>query len=107
MLTGDLGESFATRRPVTEVLLEAAPISVWLGVVSLALTFLIGVPIGMLQAARRGSNADRSLTVLTSTVYAIPTFWLALAMSGVDLIQGNFVQEADAELAFDFLGQNG
>lgn len=31
----------------------------------------------------------------------------ALAMSGVDLIQGNFVQEADAELAFDFLGQRG
>jgi peptide/nickel transport system permease protein len=83
VLTGNFGESFATRRPVSAVLLEAAPVSIWLGIVSLALTFLIGVPIGMLQAARRGSGIDRSLTVVTSTVYAIPTFWLALAMVAV------------------------
>jgi peptide/nickel transport system permease protein len=83
VVRGDFGESFATRRPVTTVLAEAAPISIALGVASLALTFLVGVPIGMLQAARRGSAADRALTVLTSTVYAVPTFWLALAMVAV------------------------
>lgn len=80
---GSFGESFASRRPVTQVLMEAAPISLWLGVASLALTFLIGVPIGILQAARRGRTTDRALTVLTSTVYAIPSFWLALAMVAV------------------------
>jgi peptide/nickel transport system permease protein len=82
-LAGDFGESFSSRRPVSGVLLEAAPVSVWLGMSSLALTFLIGVPVGMLQAAKRGGGADRALTVVTSTAYAIPTFWLALAMVAV------------------------
>lgn len=82
-LRGDLGESFATRTPVTRVLRDAAPISLGLGAVSLALTFLVGVPIGMLQAARRGRAADRLLTVLTTTVYAAPSFWLALALVAV------------------------
>ena len=80
LLRGDLGQSFATAQPVTRVLAEAAPISILLGGVSLALTFLIGVPIGMWQAARRDRWPDRALTVLTTVVYASPSFWLALAL---------------------------
>lgn len=82
-LRGDLGTSFATGRPVATLLREAAPISLMLGGVSLALTFLIGVPIGMLQAAKRGRFTDRALTVLTTAVYAAPSFWLALALVAV------------------------
>ena len=82
-LRGDLGESFATGAPVTRVLRDAAPVSIWLGTLSLALTFLVGVPVGMLQAARRGSGTDRATTVLTTTVYAAPSFWLALALVAV------------------------
>jgi peptide/nickel transport system permease protein len=83
MLTGDLGTSFATGRSVTSMLAGAAPISLALGAVSLALTFLIGVPVGMVQAARRGGWTDRILTVLTTAVYAAPTFWIALALIAV------------------------
>ena len=82
-LRGDLGTSFASGAPVSRVLLDAAPISILLGATSLALTFLIGVPIGMLQAARRGRATDRLLTVATTAVYAAPTFWLALALVAV------------------------
>jgi peptide/nickel transport system permease protein len=82
-LRGDMGESFATGRAVTAVLAEAAPVSLMLGGVSLALTFLIGVPIGMLQAARRGRFTDRALTLVTTAVYAAPSFWLALALVAV------------------------
>src|SRR5690349_10682524 len=48
-VSGDLGTSFASGRRVSQVLAEAAPVSIALGLLSLALTFLIGVPIGMLQ----------------------------------------------------------
>lgn len=82
-LRGDLGRSFATGLPVTRMLAEAAPISILLGGVSLALTFLVGVPVGMLQAAKRGRATDTAITVLTTAVYAAPTFWLALALVGV------------------------
>lgn len=82
-LSGDLGTSFSSGLPVARVLRDAAPISVLLGAASLALTFLVGVPVGMLQAAKRGRATDTILTVLTTAVYAAPTFWLALALVAV------------------------
>ena len=83
LLRGDFGTSFASGRPVLAVLAEAAPVSLALGATSLALTFLIGVPLGMLQAARLGTRTDRALTVLTTAIYAAPSFWLALALVAV------------------------
>lgn len=83
LLRGDLGESFALKRPVRAVIADALPISAALGAASLLLTFLIGVPVGMIQARRRGSFIDRALTVATVSVYAAPSFWLALALVGV------------------------
>lgn len=83
LLSGDLGESFALRRPVRAVIADALPISAALGAASLALTFLLGVPVGMIQARRRGSFTDRALTVATVALYAAPSFWLSLALVGV------------------------
>ena len=83
VLRGNLGESFATRRPVGRVLREALPVSLWLGGGSLLLTFLVGVPLGILQAARRGGTLDRALTVAATLVYAAPSYWLALALVAV------------------------
>ena len=79
-LKGDLGESFASRRPVRDVLAEALPISVALGVASLALTFVVGVFVGTIQAARRGGRLDTAITVISTAVYAAPSYWLALAL---------------------------
>src|SRR5678815_3884321 len=83
LLHGDLGESFSLHQPVAQAIAQALPISLGLGFVSLALTFLIGVPIGMVQAVRRNKGLDRFLTVLTTLVYAAPSFWLALALVAV------------------------
>ncbi|HUF28836.1 MAG TPA: ABC transporter permease [Gemmatimonadaceae bacterium] len=82
-LRGDFGESLATRRPVSAMLAEALPVSLALGGVSLALTFLIGVVVGALQAVWRGRPGDSALTVLTTTVYAAPSYWLALTLIAV------------------------
>ena len=83
LVHGDLGESFSLHQPVVTALRDALPISIGLGAVSLLLTFAIGVPIGMLQAARRGRPVDRIMTVITTSVYAAPSFWLALALVAV------------------------
>src|SRR4029079_3761718 len=83
LLHGDLGESFSLHQPVARALADALPVSIGLGAVSLALTFLIGVPLGMLQASRRNTAADRMITILTTFVYAAPSFWLALALVAV------------------------
>jgi peptide/nickel transport system permease protein len=83
LLRGDFGESFALKRPVVAIIADALPVSISLGIASLSLTFLIGVPIGMIQARRRGSVSDRILTVVSVAVYAAPSFWLSLAFVAV------------------------
>src|SRR5215831_3919114 len=55
VLHGNLGESSLRHEPVTRAIGDALPISLGLGAASLALTFLIGVPLGLIQATRRGS----------------------------------------------------
>ena len=83
VLRGNLGESFAIHRPVGRVLLDAMPVSLFLGGTALVITFLVGVPLGIVQAARRGRPLDHVLTVLTTFVYAAPSYWLALALIAV------------------------
>lgn len=78
LLRGDLGESFQRREPVTTILAQAFPVSLWLGATSLALTFLVGISVGAIQARRRNTSLDRVLTGLTTAVYAAPSYWLAL-----------------------------
>lgn len=77
-LQGDLGESIAQQRSVRAIIADALPVSLFLGAVSFALSFVIGLAIGGAQARRRGSRLDGALTVLTTAVAAAPTFWLAL-----------------------------
>ncbi|MGH9884613.1 MAG: ABC transporter permease [bacterium] len=83
LLHGDLGESFSLRQPVSTALANALPVSLGLGAASLILTFVIGVPIGLIQALRRGKALDHALTFATTIVYAAPSFWLALALVAV------------------------
>jgi peptide/nickel transport system permease protein len=83
VVSGDFGESISLRRPVSSVLADALPLSIGLGVLSLSLTFLIGIAVGTLQAARRGTAVDTALTLITTSVYAAPSFWLALSLVAV------------------------
>lgn len=83
LLRGDLGESFQRREPVRRILWEALPVSAWLGAASLALTFLVGIMVGAVQATRRDHWLDRLLTGLTTAVYAAPSYWLALTAIAV------------------------
>ena len=82
-LQGDFGASLASARPVSGILAEALPVSLALGGLSLLLTFVLGVAIGTVQAARRGHASDTALTILTTSVYAAPSYWLALALIAV------------------------
>ena len=83
IVSGDLGESISFRRPVAAVLGDALPLSVFLGLLSLAMTFAIGILLGTVQASRRGRAVDTVLTVVTTAIYAAPSFWLALALVAV------------------------
>ena len=55
---GDFGTSVREARPVTEVILERAPATLMLGAVAFTFSLLVGVPLGILSAVRRGTILD-------------------------------------------------
>ncbi len=77
---GDFGNSVLTRRPVTEHIWERLPATVELGFVAMFLSVLIGVPLGVYSAVRRGGVADSAARVFAVLGQSMPTFWLGLML---------------------------
>src|SRR5207253_1577579 len=77
---GDFGSSIITRRPVTEHIWERLPATAELGIVAMVMSVLIGVPLGMYSAVRRGSVLDSGARVFAVLGQSMPTFWLGLML---------------------------
>jgi len=61
---GNLGVSFKTREPVTEVIMQKLPWTLLLLVITVTLSLLVGIPIGMLSAKKRNQAFDKLVNVL-------------------------------------------
>ncbi|UZJ33279.1 ABC transporter permease [Streptomyces endophytica] len=80
LLAGDLGESYKLNQSVGSLLTERLPRTALLAGLSLALAAVLAVPLGILQAVRRGRAADHVLTGLAFLAYATPVFFLGLVL---------------------------
>lgn len=79
-LRGDLGYSFRTKRPIIEDLKVRLPATMELVILSTGLALLVGVPVGVLGASRRGKGFDQVSRILTIAGVSIPAFWWALLL---------------------------
>jgi peptide/nickel transport system permease protein len=77
---GDLGESFRTRRSVTAVLADRVWPTVQLALAAIALQLVIGLPLGMWAATRRGRWPDRAVGVVSLVGQSTPTFVLGTVL---------------------------
>lgn len=78
---GDLGDSvIRTGMPVRDMLAEAAPVTLRLNALALALSILIAVPLGVLAAVRRHSWLDYGSMVGASLGIAMPNYWIGLML---------------------------
>lgn len=80
VLRGDFGESLFSGASVAGLIVSRLPVTISLAVIAIILAVVIGVPAGILAAARRGSWIDRTVTTLSSAGIAIPSFWLGLML---------------------------
>ena len=78
LLSGDFGVSVLTSQPVLTDLLRVFPATFELATVAILLGVVIGVPSGVLAAARKGRWPDHLVRVLCLFGYSIPVFWLGL-----------------------------
>jgi len=79
-LEGDLGVSYAYKRPVLELILEALPWTLVLVTSSTILSFAIGVPLGAVLAYARASRLDILVSGVILVIRSMPSFWLGLLL---------------------------
>ena len=77
---GDLGFSYAYRRPVLEVVVERLRATLLLLLVSQVLAIFVGTLLGTLAARYQGSLADVVISGIALLLYSIPVFWMGLML---------------------------
>jgi len=76
ILHGDFGDSLRTRRPVWDELSSRIPFTAELALVSVILSGLIGIPIGVFSAIRQNTAFDGIMRVAAFIGVSFPSFWL-------------------------------
>ncbi|MCB1203030.1 MAG: ABC transporter permease subunit [Verrucomicrobiae bacterium] len=78
LMQGNLGDSTRYSEPVWDMMKRRFPISIFFGVLSLALTYLVCIPLGVLKAIKHRTVLDNVTSILIFTGYAIPGFVLGV-----------------------------
>jgi peptide/nickel transport system permease protein len=79
-VTGNLGKSFYTEQPVTEMISQRLPVTLELGALALTVGVVLGIPLGMLSALRPNSWLDQLLRVVSVAGISVPSFWIGLML---------------------------
>ncbi len=80
VLHGNLGRSIVTKEPVLKEFLALFPATIEISVCAIVFSLVIGIPVGILAAVRRGSTFDYVSMGVSLTGYSMPIFWWALLL---------------------------
>lgn len=79
-VVGDLGKSFIGGTPVSRLIADALPATLALALVSLFLSVLVSVPLGIQAAVHKGKGTDQCIRILSLVGLSFPNFWLAIML---------------------------
>ncbi len=80
LLSGNLGKSIRTRRPVLDDLRAFAPATAELALASIAVGMIVGMTLGVLSAVNRNKPIDHVVRFFSLTGVSLPVFWVALIL---------------------------
>ena len=78
LLHGDLGNAMLTGRPVVDDIIRVFPATVELATMAIIVGAGLGVPLGVMAAARRGKLADYIVRFISLAGYSTPIFWVGM-----------------------------
>lgn len=78
--TLNFGESFTYEEPVIDVITSKFPVSLQFGIISLILSYIVSIPLGIVKAIRKGGPFDTISSFLLFVFYSIPSFMLAILL---------------------------
>jgi peptide/nickel transport system permease protein len=105
-VTGDLGQSYYTQQDVTDAVVQRLPVTVELVVVSMAMSLLVSIPLGMATAYRAGGLLDRVVTGITFGMLAIPGFMMALLLIYLFAVEWGWFPATGWTRLTDDVGEN-
>jgi peptide/nickel transport system permease protein len=76
----EFGDSLKARRPVTELIKPKVIISLKLGIVAMGITLLMGIPLGVLAAVKRGTPLDTMANMIAVLGQSLPQFWVGIML---------------------------
>jgi microcin C transport system permease protein len=79
----DLGSSFRYNAPVTQVIADRLPVSIYYGIITALFTYGICIPLGTLKAIRHRTRLDTFTSVVIFIGYAVPGFALGAVLSNL------------------------
>ena len=77
---GELGKSFWRKEPIRDIILRRAPISGQIALMAIVISWLVGIPVGIVSAIWRNSIPDYLTRVFVIFFVAVPAFWVALVV---------------------------
>ena len=77
---GDLGKSIRSGTPVTELLAQRLPASLFLAAVTMFFVVLIGFPLGITAALRQATAVDKAVSLFAGFGQALPSFWVGIML---------------------------
>ena len=80
VLSGNLGVSFFTRRPVWDDIMTRFPYTVMIATLSVVLAVFIGIPLGIFAATNQFTWKDSFAVLLSLITVSMPSFWFALLL---------------------------
>ena len=99
-LAGDLGTSLQSKEPVAALIAQRLPATVQLGVMSIVIGLLIGVPVAFAGAMAPDSVLDRLLTGWSALALGVPTFWLGILLILLFAVQLHVLPAVSAYVPF-------
>ena len=80
LLTGDLGQSYTYRVPISGLIVERAQVTLPLSFLAVVLATSIGIPLGIIAAARANTRTDAAVMALSQIGLAVPNFWFGILL---------------------------
>jgi peptide/nickel transport system permease protein len=87
LIRGDMGRSLIDGSPALDLVLQRLPATVELALAAMLIAVLVGIPVGILSAIRRGSVLDRLAMVGVLTGQSMATFWVGILLILVFAVQ--------------------
>jgi peptide/nickel transport system permease protein len=76
----NMGTSFWRGEPIIDIIARRGPITAQIALMAMMVSWLIGVPIGLLCAIKRNTPADYAVRGVVTVFMAIPSFWIGLVV---------------------------